>query len=97
MQAIDYFVPQYAGLHDIALFHGSQLVASLPREFKADARNPLDLISVVDLGIDGALLSIAEIGDGLGLAEIDAADQLAQNHDVEPFDRFALEARCVGE
>jgi len=32
---------------------------------------------VVDLGIDGALLAVAEIGDGLGLAEIKAGRQFA--------------------
>ena len=59
---------------------------------EGDTRDALDLIGVVDLGIDGALLAVAEIGDGLRLAEIDAAGEFAQDDDVEPLDRLALEA-----
>ena len=69
----------------------------LARQLEADARDALDLVGIVDLRIDGALLAVAEVGDGLGLAEIDAAGELAQNDDVEPFDRLALGARGVGE
>ena len=32
-------------------------------------RDALNLVGVVNLGIDGALLAVAEIGDGLRLAE----------------------------
>ncbi len=53
--------------------------------------NALDLVGVVDLRIDGALLAVAEVGDGLRLAEIHAAGQLAQDHDVEALDQLALE------
>ena len=48
-------------------------------------------VSVVDLRIDGALLPVTEIGDGLRLAEIDAARELTQDDDVEPLDDVALE------
>ena len=61
-------------------------------KLEGDAADALDLIGVVDLGIDGALLAVAEIGDGLGLAEIDAAGELAHDDDVEAFDRLALQA-----
>ena len=33
---------------------------------------------------------VAEVGDGLGLAEIDPAGELAQDHDVEALDQLAL-------
>ena len=68
---------------------------SLAREFEADAGDALDLVGVVDLGIDCALLAVAEIGDGFRLAEIDPAGQLAHDHDVEAFDQFALEAGSI--
>ena len=51
----------------------------------------------IDLRIDGAALAIFERHDFLRFAEIDAARQLAHDHDVEPFDEFALQARSVGE
>ena len=86
-----HLVPQHAGLHDVALFHRGDLVAPLARKLEGDARDALDLVGVVDLGVDRALLAVAEIGDGLRLAEINAAGQLAQDHDVEPFDQLALE------
>ncbi len=67
------------------------------RQVEGHARDALDLVGVVDLGIDGALLAVAEIGDGFRLAEIDAAGQLAHDDDVEALDRLALEARRVGQ
>ncbi len=93
----DHFVPQHAGFHDVALFHRGQLVAALACQIESDARDALDFIGVVDLGIDGALLAVAEIGDGFGFAEIDAAGELAHDHDIEALDHLALQARGVGE
>ena len=69
----------------------------LAREVEGDRGDALDLVGVVDLRIDGALLAVAEIGDGLRLAEIDAAGQLAHDHDVEAVDPVALERGGVGE
>ena len=86
-------VPEHARLHDVALLHRGHLVLALPGKLEGDAADALDLIGVIDLGIDGALLAVAEIGDGLGLAEIDAAGELTHDDDIEAFDGFALEAR----
>ena len=87
-----HLVPEHARLHDVALFHRGHLVAALARQVEGDAGDALDLVGVVDLGIDGALLAVAEIGDGLRLAEIDAAGEFAHDHDVEAFDHLALQA-----
>ena len=67
------------------------------RQLEGDARDALDLVCVVDLRIDGALLAVAEIGDGLRLAEINPARQLAHDQDIEALDHFALERRGIGE
>ena len=64
---------------------------ALAREIEGDGGDALDLVSVVDLRVDRALLSLAEIDDLLGLAEIDAAGELAHDHDVEAVDQLALE------
>jgi hypothetical protein len=94
---VDHLVPEHAGLHHVALLHRGEMVAALLRQLEADPRDALDLVGVVDLGVDRALLAVAQIGDGLGLAEIDAAGELAQDDDVEPFHHLALEARGFGE
>src|SRR6185312_16744619 len=57
----------------------------------------LDLVSLVHLRVDSALLAVAELGDFLGLAEIDAAGGLAQDQDIEALDDLALERGGVGE
>ena len=93
----DHLVPQHAGLHDVALLGGMHQALPLAREVEGDRGDALDLVGVVDLRVDGALLAVAEIGDGLGLAEIDAAGQLAHDHDVEAVDPVALERGGVGE
>ena len=46
---------------------------------------------------DRALLAVLERDELLGLAEIDAARQLADDDDVEVVDQFALQRRGVGE
>jgi hypothetical protein len=51
----------------------------------------LDLVGVVDLRVDAALLAVAEIDDLLRLAEIDAAGQFAHDQDVEALDHIALQ------
>ena len=66
-------------------------------ELEGDGGDALDLEGVVDLGVDGALLAVAEVGDRLRLAEVDAAGQLADDEDVEALDQLALERGEVGE
>ena len=73
------------------------LVATGAGEIEGDAGDALDLVGGIDLGVDGALLAVLERHDLLGLAEIDAARQLAQDQDVEPFDDLALQGRSLGK
>ena len=97
VQGGDDLAPEHAGLHHIVLLGRGHLVAALAREIEGDAADALDFVGVVDLGVDAALLAVAEIDDLLGFAEIDAAGQFAHDHDVEALDDFALERRGVGE
>ena len=90
-------VPQNAGLHHVALFHRRDFVAPLARKLEGDARDALDFVGVVDLRVDGALLAIAEVGDGFRFAEINAAGEFAQNDDIETVHDFPLERRGIGE
>ena len=91
-----HLVPEHAGLHDVALFHRADAVVAGARQFEGDAGDALDLVGVVDLGVDAALLAVAEIDDFLRLAEIDAAGQLADDQDIEAVDQLRLQrgSRC---
>ncbi len=64
---------------------------------KPTARDPLDLGRGVDLGVDRTLAAARQILDAARLAEIDAAGELAQDHDVQPLDQLALERGGIGE
>ena len=66
-------------------------------QIEGDAADAFDLVGVVDLGVDRALLAVAEIADLLGLAEIDAAGEFAHDDDVEPLDHLRLQRRGAGE
>ena len=72
-------------------------MAALSCQLEADAADALDLVGLVDLGVDGALLAVAELGNKFRLAEIDAAGQFTHDHEVEPVDHLALERGGVGE
>ena len=90
-------LPQHACAHDVVLLGRMDLVAALARQIEGDLGDALDFVRRVDLRIDGAAFAVFERHDFLRLAEIDAARQLAHDHDVEAFDQLALQARGVGE
>src|SRR5262249_7408236 len=58
VQLLDHLVPQHARLHHVALLHRGDLVAPLARELEGNAGDALDLVGVVDLGVDRALLTV---------------------------------------
>ncbi len=71
------------------------------RRFAASSKptrgDALDLGRGVDLGVDRPLAAAGQVLDAARLAEIDAAGELAQDHDVQPLDQLALERGGVGE
>ena len=69
----------------------------LPGEIEGDAGDALDFVRVVELRVDGALGAVLERHDLLRLAEIDAAGELAHDHDVEAFHHLALERGGIGQ
>ena len=82
--------PQHAGVHDVGLLGRQHLVAALARQLEGDGADAADLAYRVALGVE--CLDLA-LGVGLAaarLAEIDAAGQLADDHDVETFDDLGL-------
>ncbi len=95
LNAGDDFVPQHTGFHHVALFSRGYAVLAGAGEFESDAGDALDFIGVIDLRVDGALLAVAEIGDGFWFAEINAAGQFAHDQDIKAVDKFALEGRGI--
>ena len=90
-------LPEDAGLHDVVLLGRGDPARALAGEVEGHVGDPLDLGRGVDLGVDGALRAVRQGGDLLRLAEIDAAGELAHDHDVEALDQLALQGRGVGE
>ena len=93
----DHLVPQHAGAHDVALLGRVHLVVALAGEVEGDAGDALDLARRVDGGIDGALLAVLQRHDLLGLAEVGAAGQLAQDEDVEALHHLAPQRGGLGQ
>src|SRR6202142_725732 len=81
VQGGHHLVPEHTGLHHIALLGRGDLVAAVARQLEGRPPDPLDFVGVVDLGVDCAPLAVAEIRDLLGLAKVDAAGELAHDHD----------------
>ena len=63
MQRGHHLVPQHAGLHHVAFIGRGDLIAAIARELEGGPTDPLDFVGVVDLGVDRALLTVAEIDD----------------------------------
>ena len=92
MYAGDHLVPEDARLHHIAFFRRGHPTRPGFSQIKGNAGNAFNLVGLVNLRVDSALLAVAQIDNFLGLAEINPAGQLAHDHDVEPVDQLALEA-----
>ena len=83
--------PENARLHDIGLFHGTDLVAPLARQLERGTCHTVDLALGVALRVDAdALVAFGE--NAARLAEIDAAGQFPHDHDVETGHHIPLEA-----
>ena len=97
VHARDHLVPQHARAHDVALLGGMHLVAALAGQVEGDAGDALDLARRVHGGVHGALLAILQRDNLLGLAEIGAAGQLAQDEDVEALHLLAPQRGGLGQ
>ena len=97
VQVGDHLAPEQAGIHDVGLLGRGHLVAPAAGQFEGDAGHALDLGGRIDLGVHGALAAGGDVLDEAGRAEIDAAGQLADDHEVQALDHLALQAGGVGE
>ena len=77
------FVPENTGFHDIVFFKRSHFVFAGARKVESNPCNAVDLVGVVNLGINCAFLPMVEFDNFLRLAEIDATRELAYNQNIK--------------
>src|SRR5262249_30441410 len=71
--------------------------AALAGHVEADPGDALDLARGVGHRVDRARAAVREALDAPGLAEVEAARQLADDHEIGPLDHLPLERRGVDE
>jgi hypothetical protein len=76
--------PQDRCLQDVGLVDGAEPALAGAGRLDGRAGDPLDLALAVDHGVDRLQVAVRERGRLLGLAEVQAARQLAYAHDVDP-------------
>ena len=82
--------PERRGFEDVRLVHRGDLAPPLAGRFEGDLGDADDLRRRVDLGVD-APLAVRCFLDALGLAEVDAAGQLADDQEIGAGDDLRLE------
>ena len=89
-------LPEAGGIENVALFHAAQPLATLAGGLKTDAADAADLFFGVGQLVDGDLLAVTL--DGLMLAEVDAADELSDDDEVDALGNdLGLQGRSVGQ
>ena len=93
----DHLPPQHARFHDIGLVDGEQAAPAPARELETNAGDALDLRFGVDGGVEGAAPAAGKALDAAGQAEVGAAAQLTQHHEVGAPDHCRAEGRALDE
>ena len=90
--------PEHGGFEHVGFVHRADFFAARLGGDGGDLGDALDLGGFVNHRVDGLLFAVFEQRGGLGLAEVDAAGQLANADDVDAVgDAGGLERRGVGE
>ena len=82
LQAVHDRTPEAAGIQHVGLIHAAELLAALHGRLEADAANALDFMLRVGHGIHSLLLAVLQ-RVSLVLAEVDAADELTHDDEVD--------------
>ena len=72
-------------------------VAPLARQIEGDPGNAVDFRRGIELGVDALAAAVVQSLDAARLAEIDAAGELAHDHDVQAGHQFGLERGGLGQ
>ncbi len=91
---VDGGAPELRDLEDVGLVDGGELLAALAGELEGDAGDADDLVAGVAHGVDGLAGSLVPPA---GLAEVEAAEELADEEDVDAFGDLGAEGRVGGE
>src|SRR5206468_12074019 len=83
-QRLDFLAPKGAALHHVRLVDRGHVPPPLGGKLERNLADPADFRRHIDLGIETAALPVWERFDAARLAEIDAADELAQDDEVNP-------------
>ena len=92
-----FLAPEHTGFHYVVLFDRAHSIAALLGKIERDTADTADFLGRVDLRVHAAALAICQGLDAAGLAEIDATGQFADEQDIEPGDKFALQAGRIGK
>ena len=82
--------PQARGCKHVRLIDGRDLAAAQLRRFKGELRDAFDLRHGIVLEIPGALAALVLLGLAF-VAEIDSADELTHDDEIDPLGEFWLE------
>ena len=94
LELVDGGAPELRALEDVGLVDLSEFLAALAGEVEGDAGDADDFVFGVAHGVDGfAGLFVPRAG----LAEVEAAEELAHEEDVDALGDFGTEWRVVGE
>ena len=85
------FAPQHAGVHHVGLLRGEDLVLALAGQFEGDGADAADFRRRVALRVEGLDLAGGVDMAAARLAEVNAAGQFADDHDVEALDDLGLQ------
>ena len=95
--AADGLAPELGGLQHIGLVHGTEPPLPFGGDLKGHPRDPFDLMLRVNQSIQTLPLPAGQLADAARLAEIDAAGQLAHDHDVQTADPLRFQGRGRGQ
>ena len=97
VDALHLLAPENAAFHHVGLVHRAHPPRAFLRQFEGDAGDAANFVGGVDLGVDPAAAAVGQGFDPARLAEVNAAGELADDHDVEALDHVELQAGGVGE
>jgi hypothetical protein len=86
--ALHDLAPEPRGIEDVGLVHGGDVAPAPPRQLEAAARDALDLVRPVLHGVEDGPV----VADAPG-AEVEAAHELSDDEQVDPFAACGAEVR----
>ena len=93
----DDFAPQDRGVEHVGLVDRAELLAAAARGLESDARDAFDFASRIQHGVEAFVLALRIGATSARLAEVDIARQLADDHQIEAGDDFALQRRRISQ